>query len=103
MRKKLQYFNHTVPLPFLWDGLRHCATLPGCVDDLNVIWGKLNQISQGTWLNDGRVSDEVLLKIHRLHRLREWNLVGDERERSEGWEKLISSEDINVVVESSSL
>lgn len=44
----LQFFNHTADLPFLWDSLRHCATFPGCVDDLNIIWGKLNQISQGT-------------------------------------------------------
>ena len=74
----LQFFNHTADLPFLWDSLRHCATFPGCVDDLNIIWGKLNQISQGTWLNDGRVSDEVFLKIHRLNCLCEGNLVGDE-------------------------
>lgn len=70
--------SHPVALPFFRYSLHHGATLPGCVDDLNVIWGKLNQISQGTWLNDGRVSDKVLLKIHRLHRLRERNLVGGE-------------------------
>lgn len=66
--------NRSVLSPFLGDSLYHCATFPGCVDDLNVIWGKLNQIPQGTWLNDGRVSDEVLLKIHWLHGLCEGNL-----------------------------
>lgn len=77
--KNTPNLSSTAALPVFRDSLYHCATLPGCVDDLNVIWGKLNQISQGTWLNDGRVSDKVLLKIHRLHRLRERNLVGDEQ------------------------
>lgn len=67
-------------LPFLRDSLHHCAALPGCVDDLNVIRRKLNQISQGTWFNDGRVSDEVLLKIHWFHCLCEGNLEDNEKE-----------------------
>ena len=82
------FFNHPVLLPFLRNGLWHCATLPGCVDDFNVIGGELDQIPQGAGLNDGRVGDEVLLKIHRLHRLCEGNL----REKSEERAKSISCE-----------
>jgi len=67
------------PSPFLRDRWRHRATLPGRVDDLDVIRGELDQISQGTRLDDGRVSDEVVLKIHRLHGLCEGDLVSDER------------------------
>lgn len=76
----LKYFIQTTSSPFLWNSLCHSATFPWCVDDLDIIWGKLNQISQGTGLDDGRVSDKVLLKIHRLHRLCEGNLQGNEEE-----------------------
>lgn len=41
-------FQSSDTLPFFWDSLCDCATFPGCVDDLDVIWGKLNQVSQGT-------------------------------------------------------
>lgn len=74
----LQYFIHTASSPFLWNSLCHSATFPCCVDDLDIIRGKLNQISQWAGLDDGRVSDKVLLKIHRLHRLCEGNLQGNE-------------------------
>lgn len=71
----------TLSSPFFWNGLCHRATFPRRVDDLDVIRRKLDQVSQRARVHDGRVSDEVLLKIHRLHCLCEGNL-GDEVEES---------------------
>lgn len=74
--------NNTVSSPFFWNSLCHCATFPRRGDDLDVIGRKLDQVSQRARVDDGRVSDEVLLKIHRLHGLCEGNLGGEAEQSS---------------------
>lgn len=80
----LQHLNNAASSPFFWDGLCHRATFPWRGDDLDVVGGKLDQISQRARVDDGRVSDEVLFKIHRLHCLCEGNLLVERREEKWG-------------------
>lgn len=72
-----QYYAIESILPFLWNTLCYCATLPGWGDDFDIIMGKFNQISQGAWFNNGWVGDKVLLKIHWLNGFCERNLDGN--------------------------
>lgn len=83
-RDYLQHLNNAASSPFFWDGLCHRATFPWRGDDLDVVGGKLDQISQRARVDDGRVSDEVLFKIHRLHCLCEGNLLVERREEKWG-------------------
>ncbi len=63
--------------PLLRHSLAKRSTLSWRVKHFNVIWRKLDQISQRSWLYKRRVCDQILFKIHWLYSLCQRNLQGE--------------------------
>ncbi len=63
--------------PLLRHSLAKSSALSWRVKHFNIIWRKLDQISQRSWLYKRRMCDQILFKIHWLYSLCQRNLQGE--------------------------